>query len=103
MGWLNRKKGGNMRNETLRLADDCIAYVVINPIEAYGYEEWNGSNEKLNIKEIAKSIYEEMLVQAEDTFGYSKAIRFDGKKNIMAHIQNRLPELMKESGFEEYI
>lgn len=92
-----------MRKETLRLADDCIHYVVINCIEEYGYEKWHGSNEKLNIKEISKVIYDEMLVQAEDTFGYSKAIRFDGKKKIVEYIQQRLPELMKQSGFEKYL
>lgn len=92
-----------MRAETLSLVDDCIAYVVVNPIHEYGFEEWHGSCDKLNVKDISKVIYEEMLIQADDTFGYSRAIRFDGKNKIIAYIQDRLQTVMKESGLGEYI
>ena len=83
-----------MRKETVQLIDDSIYYCLINPINDCGIDEFNGGKE-LELNNCSKICYEELMTMSEDTYGYSKAIRFDGKKNIMSLLKSRIKELLK--------
>lgn len=91
-----------MKKVTLQLVDDSVYYCLVNPINDCGIKEFNGGK-KLDVNESAEYCYKELLVMSEDTFGYSKAVRFDGKKNIINHLKKRIVEIFELEEMSEYI
>lgn len=74
-----------MRKETMELIREAVA-MADNSCQAFNInmEDYFGTTDT---DKVAESLYKDVLALSEENAGYTKAIRFDGKKAIVSALK----------------